>query len=360
MASPSRGLDSGGLGRRRATAPESPAVSADRGSSGIAPAYLIAGTDEAKIDAALVALRARALAEGGPAGLELFAPAPGSSSGPDTEGLVASIPALSLTAPHRYLVADGVERWSAKQAGRVAEEIGALPPDVTVVLVAREQPPRHRAPKRLADAVAAAGGEVLTYAAPKARQLPGWLAEGARRRGFELDAEAGRLLVERLGETTTRLASELDRLEVWAEPGATITGPDLEAMVADTSEQVTWALSDAIVDRDPAAALAAAERLTDQGEAVTGLIYQAAKRLREANGALEQLEAGHPPKEVESALPMHPYAAKLLVRRIRGRSPEELRAATCAIADLEWWTRGGADYPERLALTLAVRRAAGG
>ena len=55
---------------------------------------------------------------------------------------------------------------------------------------------------------------------------------------------------------------------------------------------------------------------------------------------------------------MHPYAAKQLVRRVQGASGEDLRAATCAVADLEWWTRGGADYPEEVALTLAVRRAA--
>jgi hypothetical protein len=56
---------------------------------------------------------------------------------------------------------------------------------------------------------------------------------------------------------------------------------------------------------------------------------------------------------------MHPYAAKMLLRRLGGRSREQIRASACAIADLEWWTRGGADYPERVALTLAVRRAAG-
>ena len=130
-------------------------------------------------------------------------------------------------------------------------------------------------------------------------------------------------------------------------------------MVADTSEEVVWALSDAIVERDPGSALAAAERLSSQGEGVTPLIYQAAKRLREANIALARLDAGEPAKEVESALPMHPYAAKMLLRRLRGRSAAEMRAATCAIADLEWWTRGGSDYPDPVALTLAVRRAAG-
>ena len=101
-------------------------------------------------------------------------------------------------------------------------------------------------------------------------------------------------------------------------------------MVADTSEEVVWALSDAIVDRDPAAALAAAERLADQGEAVTPLIYQAAKRLREANAALELLEAGRPPTEVEAALPMHPYAAKML----RAAAARAARAAQVRAVDL--------------------------
>jgi DNA polymerase-3 subunit delta len=329
-------------------------------SPAIGPAYLIQGTDAAKLDAALARLRARAEAEGGPGSLESFSPPPGSTAGPDAEGLIASIPALSLTSERRYLLAEGVERWSAKQAAPVAEALGSLPPDVTVVLVAREQPPKLRAPKRLAEAVEAAGGDVLAYAAPKPRQLPAWLAEEARRRGFTLEPEAAQLLGERVGDSTARLATELDRLSIWADPGGSVEYADLEEMIADTSEEVAWALSDAIVDRDPAAALAAAERLTGQGEAVTPLVRQAAKRLREANAALAQLDSGRPAKEVETSLPMHPYAAKMLMRRLRGRSTAQMRAATCAVADLEWWTRGGADYPEPVALTLAVRRAAGG
>jgi DNA polymerase-3 subunit delta len=331
--------------------PDSPAVG---------PAYLIAGTDAAKLDAALARLRARAEAEGGPGSLESFSPPPGSAAGPDADGLIASIPALSLTSERRYLLAEGVERWSAKQAAPVAEALGSLPPDVTVVLVAREQPPKLRAPKRLAEAVEAAGGDVLAYAAPKPRQLPAWLAEEARRRGFKLEPEAAQLLGERVGDSTARLATELDRLSIWADPGGSVGYADLSEMIADTSEEVAWALSDAIVDRDPAAALAAAERLTGQGEAVTPLVRQAAKRLREANAALAQLDSGRPAKEVEASLPMHPYAAKMLMRRLRGSSTAQMRAATCAVADLEWWTRGGADYPEPVALTLAVRRAAGG
>ena len=328
-------------------------------SPAIRPAYLIAGTDEGKIDAALARLRARAEREGGPGALESFAPA-AAQAPPDPDALVASIPALSLTASRRYLLADGIERWSSPQAAAVSAAIAALPPDLTVVLVAREDPPRARAPKEVAAAVEAAGGQVLRYDAPATRELPARLVAEAGELGFRLQPDAARLLVERMGESTLRLSKELARLALWAGPEREVTREDLEAMVADTSEEASWALSDAIVARDRAAALWAAERLAAQGESVTPLVYRAAKRLRDAHAALLELEAGRSQKQVEASLRMHPYAAKMLLRRLRGASPTELRAATCAVADLEWWTRGGSEYPDDVALTLAVRRAVGG
>lgn len=334
----------------------------DRTSSGnsgaIKPAYLIAGTDEGKVDAALARLRARAEREGGPGALESFAPADGQAP-PDADALIAALPSMSLMASRRYLVADGVERWTSKQAGAVVATLGTLPPDVTVVLVAREAPPKTKAPKGLAEAIEAAGGDVLRYEAPRARDLPARLVADADRRGFRLSPDAARLLVERMGDSTLRLANELDRLALWAGAQGEVSLADLEAMVADTSEEATWALSDAIVARDAGAALRAAERLATQGEAVTPLVYQAARRLRDAHAAVEALEAGVAQKQVEAELRMHPYAAKMLIRRLRGATAVDLRAATCAIADLEWWTRGGSEYPDDVALTLAVRRAAG-
>jgi DNA polymerase-3 subunit delta len=324
----------------------------------IKPAYLIAGADEGKIDAALARLRARAEHEGGPGALESFA-APDGDRPPDGEALVAAIPSMSLMATRRYLVADGIERWTAKHAAGVIAALGSLPPDVTVVLVAREKPPRVRAPKGISGAVEAAGGDVIRYDAPKPRELPARLVAEASQRGFRLDPAAARLLVERMGESTLRLMNEIERLAVWAGPGSQVTVADLAAMVADTSEEAAWALSDALVDRAPAEALRAAERLVAQGGSVTPLVYQAARRLRDAHAALVAIEAGTPQKQVEEGLRMHPYAAKMLIRRLHGASVGELRAGTCAVADLEWWTRGGSDYPDGVALTLAVRRAAG-
>ena len=198
-------------------------------SADIKPAYLIAGTDDAKIDAALGRLRARADREGGPGALEVFDQ--GEGGRPDAGALVAAIPAMSLTASRRYLLADGIERWSSAQSTEVASALGGLDPATTVVLVAR-----GKVPAKLGPAVKKSGGEVLSYEAPKQRDLPRRLVADAADRGFRLELAAARLLTERMGTGTVRLANELDRLALWAGPDGEVTLSDLESMVADTSE----------------------------------------------------------------------------------------------------------------------------
>ncbi|HEX7059613.1 MAG TPA: hypothetical protein VF176_07165 [Solirubrobacterales bacterium] len=277
--------------------------------------YLIAGTDDAKIDATRARLRARAEREGGTAALEVFEPSEGRGA-PDHEALLAAIPAMSLTEERRYLLADGVERWRDRQLDALAAAISGLPPDLTVVLIARD-----KAPAMLVKAVKAAGGEIYEFEAPTARNMPRALVAEAESRGFRLDLAAARILVERMGAMPVRLGRELDRLALWAGEGGEVTAADLDTMIADTSEAIVWSLADALQGHDAATALAIAERLIGQGENVTGMVYALASRMRRAGRA-------------------------------------DLQGATVALADLEVWCRGGADYGDELALTLALRRAA--
>jgi len=318
------------------------------------PLYLIAGSDGAKIDASRARLRARAEREGGEAALEVFEASEGRGM-PDHEALLAAIPAMSLMESRRYLLADGIERWRDKQLEPVIAALTELPPDLTLVLICRDKPPA-----KLVKAVKAAKGEVHEFEAPKAREMPRVLVGEAQGLGFRLDPAAARMLVERMGANPVRLRNELERLALWAGEGGEVSAEDLTEMVADTSEAAVWSLSDALIEGDAAAALRIGERLIGQGENVTGLIYGLASRLRSACAAAAQLEEGIPPQQVESSLKMHPYAAKQLVKRLQGTDLASLRTATETLAELELWCRGGADYGDELAFTLALRKAAAG
>lgn len=277
--------------------------------------YLICGSDGAKIDATRARLRARAESEGGVGALEVFEPGEGRGA-PDHEALLGAIPAMALTGSRRYLLVDGVERWRDRPLEAVAEAVAGLPPELTLVLIARAE-----APARLRRAVQAAGGEIHEFTAPSPGAIPKALVAEARRLSFELEPQAARALVERMGASPVRLSNELRRLALWAGEGGAVTRTDLDAMVADTSEAIVWSLADALQAHDPAAALEVAERLLAQGESVTGIVYALASRLRRSREA-------------------------------------DLRGSTEALADLELWCRGGSEYGEELALTLAVARAA--
>jgi len=320
---------------------------------GLASLYLIAGTDQAKIDATRARLRARAEGEGGAAALEVFEAGEGKAA-PDHEALLAAIPAMSLTESRRYLLADGVERWRERQLEAICGALSGLPADVTLVLISRD-----KAAAKLAKAVGAAGGEIHQFEAPKPRDVPGRLVAEARQLGFSLEPAAARLLVERMGTSQVRLRNELERLALWAGEGGAVGSADLDSMISDTSEKAVWALSDTLLEGDAGRSLELAERLVSQGENVTGLVYGLASRLRKACAAAAQLEEGVPPKQVEAGLGMHPYAAKQLVARVGRTSRANLESATISLADLEVWCRGGADYGDELALALALRRAAG-
>jgi DNA polymerase-3 subunit delta len=296
----------------------------------------------------------RAEREGGAAALEVFEPSEGKGM-PDHEALLATIPAMSLMESRRYLLADGIERWRDKQLQPVIEALRELPPDLTLVLICRDKPAA-----KLAKAVKAAAGEVHEFEAPKAREMPRVLVGEAQQLGFRLDQGAARMLVERMGANPVRLHNELERLALWAGEGGEVDAAALTEMVSDTSEAAVWSLSDALIEGDAPAALRIGERLIGQGENVTGLIYGLASRLRGACTAAAQLEEGIPPQQVASSLKMHPYAAKQLVGRLRDTDLASLRLATETLADLELWCRGGADYGDELAFTLALKRAATG
>jgi DNA polymerase-3 subunit delta len=317
------------------------------------PAYLIAGDDEAKIARTRGRLRERAEREGGPGALEVFESGDGRRS-PDVDSVVASLATISLIASRRYLLIDGVEGWGKADAVTAVEAIAQIPPETTVAMVAHGKPPAG-----LAKAVEKAGGEVLSFEMPRARDLPKQLVADARELGFELEPAAARLLVERLGARPVRLRTELERLSLWAGEGGAVGTEDLDAMISDTSEEAIWTLADAVVAGDEADTMRLAERLVAQGEALPRIVYSLAPRLRQALKAAGELEAGKPAAEVVKGLSMHPYAAKMLVSKVKGRSPEDLDASIRALADLELWSRGGSDYPEMVALTLTLRRAIG-
>jgi DNA polymerase III subunit delta len=315
------------------------------------PAYLVCGDDDAKIDAWRARVRRRAEEERGPGGLELF-----DARVSEPGEVVAALAALSFEPGTRYLLVDDAGSWHAGDLAPLEAALAHLPPDTVLVLIVR-----GKARGDLAKAVEKAGGEVREYQAPKAWALPKWCTERARELGLELDKEAAKQLVARVGTRQQQLSRELEKLALALHPSTTATAEDVERLASADAAPQAYDLADALVLGDLPTSVALTEELGLHGERPSRLLYTIVRRLREVHRAATLLESGMPEQKVAESLRAPPWLAKKTVARARDADLATLERALCVFADLEVDLRGGGDVQldEDTAFSLALARAAG-
>jgi DNA polymerase-3 subunit delta len=311
-------------------------------------AYLLTGSDRPKIERAVRRLRERF---GEEAIERLSAPV---ATGEDA---VAACNAMGLFATGgRLVLVDEVERWKPPDAKAIAEYLAAPAPETVLALVGdglRKDSPIAKA--------LAKNGDVLVYEVSK-RELPKWIGEQFARHGVKASAEACRALVELVGDNLQELASEVEKLSVWA--GHDEIGPgEVEQIVAARADVPPFVLTDAWGRRDVGAVLSACESILERsirsGE-VHMLVGRLAAHVRRVQSCQNLDLAGVRPREAAADLKMHPFAAEKAFAQSRNFSLEELRDAIVRLADLDLALKGGSRLPSELELErtlVAITRA---
>ena len=316
------------------------------------PAYLIHGNDHGRIAERRRRLRALAENESGAQGIEVFE---GDAATP--EAVANALNALTFALGRRFIVVDGVERWTDKQFEVLEAALEQIPPDTTVAFFAREDN-RSKAPKRLRDAVEKAGGDISAEESVKPWELPKWVIARARELGLQLEPDTARALIAQVGDRQQRLLRELEKLALYAGPGARVDADLLEELAAPSAEHRVWSLADTIVSGDAAAATALYLTLRSQGERLSGLLYWISQRVRTAHEIACALEAGQPAAQVKRQLRMPSKAADRLITDANRTGAENLERTIEELADLELASRGGGSggAGEDTVALLAIQR----
>jgi len=298
-------------------------------------AYLIHGDDHGRIAERRANLRSMAEAESGANGVELFE---GDAATP--EAVAAALNAMTFALGRRFIIVDGVESWKEREFEPLAAAMAAIAPDTTVAFFAREES-RKKAPNGLHEAVRKAGGNISAEQSVKSWELPKWVIGQARELGLQLDPDAARALISSVGDRQQRLLRELEKLALWAGPGAQLGPAEIEEIAAPSAERRTWTLADALVAGDTQAATRVYLTLRAQGERVPGLLYWMAQRVRTALEIAQALDRGEPPAQIKRGLRMPSRAADRLIADARSSGSAQLQRALEQIADLELASRGG-------------------
>ena len=110
----------------------------------------------------------------------------------------------------RLVIVEEVERWKKEDEEAIAGYARDPVQGAVLALVAGELKGSSL------PAVCAKAGEVLAFEVPRPRDLPSWVRAQFERLGVQADGEAARALVEIVGDDVTALATEVEKLAVWA------------------------------------------------------------------------------------------------------------------------------------------------
>jgi DNA polymerase III subunit delta len=318
------------------------------------PAYLIHGDDHGRIAERRRRLRALAEAESGAQGIEVFE---GEAANP--EAVAGALNALTFALGRRFIVVDGVERWTDRQLEPLEGALGSIPPDTTVAFFAREEG-RSKAPQKLHDAVRSAGGDISAEETLKPWELPRWVIAQARELGLQLEPDTARALIAHVGDRQQRLLRELEKLALYGGHGARVDAAMVDELTAPSAEHKAWSLADAIVSGDVEAATRLYLTLRSQGERLSGLLYWMSQRVRTAHQVAIALEAGQPAAQIKRELRMPSRAADRLIADAGRTGSESLQRTIEQLAELELASRGGGPggAGEDTAALLAIQQVA--
>lgn len=268
---------------------------------------------------------------------------------------------LARTAPmmaaRRVIVVRDLEKAAVDFQDALLDYVDRPCPSTVLVLTGRKLPEARGGVNRgvrLRNRVAKVG-RVERFQASKEDPIA-FAEQRARALGCRLGRGAAELLVELAGRDLGRLAMELDKASSWLGGEGLIDVAVVEQTCSVVGEAEIWALTAALVERDPDAALAATHRLLSDGAAAHYLLAMVSWQFRQLLVLQDCQRRGIDPKA--AGLRMRWDTRKQAERSLRARplSEAELMGRLARANRMLNWSRAGdARVFEGIVLELATR-----
>jgi DNA polymerase III subunit delta len=308
--------------------------------SPLRPIYLLTGGDRPKIRRALERLRSRF----GPESVETL-----SAEAASGEEAVAALNSLGLFGGEggRLVIVEDAERWKKQDEDAVAGYVADPVPGAVLALVAAELKGSSL------PGLCAKAGEVLIFDVPKPRDLPGWVRAQFERLDAQADREAGRALVEIVGDDVNALETEVEKLATWA-AGEPIGRREVELVAAPAHEATAWAIMDAWGARDLRAALAACQSDLEHGVDPFAIAMRLSSQVALVRQAQALSEEGLGVKDIAKRLRKHEFRVRKALGHAENYTRDELDEAVIRLAELDAALKGSSRLAGELELERAI------
>lgn len=310
------------------------------------PVYLITGSDHAKVEAAARRLRERIVADAGTdINVDLF-----EALDHRAVSVIQAASTLPFGEGVRLVMVMNIGAWHKADKDALADFLSEPPGFACVALVGSGL----RKNEALYKAVEAAG-QVLTFDAPRPSDFPAWTREQAALRRLKLGNSEARRLVTLTGHDTQAIATELDKLSLYAGQG-TVEMEDIEAVCWISPEVRIWDLTDALGARDRRRVFLSLEALLGEQTAPTSVFFSLARHLKYLVEVVAARERGEDPAQAAAALGLKPFPARKVVEQSQDFTAAGLRRAMMIFSDLDADMKGRSELRPDLALEVALAR----
>ncbi len=173
-------------------------------------------------------------------------------------------------------------------------------------------------------------------------RLARWIPGKAQRLGLKLTPDAAEELLTQVGPSMTRLASELEKLALYCEPGGRADRTEVRALVEGSTDESVYVLSDAIGRGDARGALRTLRHvLALQADGEIRVISELRRYLTLLLRIRRHLSAGVEVSRIAATLRLPPFVVRKNVDAARFFTEEVLSRGLHKIARIERSAKGG-------------------
>ena len=184
---------------------------------------------------------------------------------------------------------------------------------------------------------------ILSFAKSTDAQLLSWLKRHFDAEGVTVTADVVNTLIFRVGHSMTVLNNEVTKLCMLAKARGLdrITAQDVEAVSSSTPECDTFALSNAILERDKKGAFLALEEMKSRRLDPIMILGMMSKTYTEIVSVVMMLRDGTNSNDIQTATKMNPYRLKLYLAAAKRFTPEKANAILSELARVDTGAKYG-------------------
>ncbi len=248
------------------------------------------------------------------------------------EAVVRDATTLPMFSPTRVIVLREIQQTPAQELKPLAQYVKTPARTTTLVLCATRKLSSQNV---LAKALSSKRAVLVDCRHPYERDLPGWIRAMAKAREITLDYETERFLVESVGTSLDGLDDAIERLRLFAGPGARVDIGTARQCIADTRVHEIWDLTNAIGERNLVKSLKILSKLRSEGLEALSAIGMLARTMRQLFTVKSLGSAASRPDTVAKTLGLPPFVAKKVASQARRFSLGDIIAAMEALRDAD-------------------------